>query len=620
MDYAFLNPILAAYMGGGVKVYTPLDPIDPDTVGRANSRRMEAWAIAARLTIFATLFSVIAIGAHWMDNIDDVTPVYIDPRYLAHMQELTRIGLVADQAAMGTRGFKMTWIRFWNRYFAVEKTAETSRSIVNGRRLSERCPSPPNVNLLTQPEVIQLLRERLGGSKKLYFIELDLRHWFHQIAVCEALQRFFGLMMRVGPQVVWFAWKCLPMGWSWSPAIAQAAGWMCLLFVPEEQKPIFDMSLMREDSSSLPRWLTSTSKKSFALVYYDNILVVSTDLNECDTIEARLRLNVSAEQLNVEIKGELHRSVDNVKYLGMEIVICRDAGKPHMLITPAKVDKWATSELKSQDTCRNYASFVGRVLFVASLRDPNLRRTPLGKIGIELARVVGRTAHARGWNTVIPRPKGLKEAWTQVLSTKTNPIRVEQQTRFRTGRVVLLATDASSKGWGYALYTCGSTNPEEEMGGIWSELKTHPILESPPNEHIFYKELRAALYGLSKIPEGTIATLVVDNAAVAWVLRNGFCRTQAGNDLLQQYEHLLQRIHDVVLVVSNDNPADDPSRGLPVTAERTERMLTAIELHQKGIRWASERQPNALWAGYRHVEPPEADDLGPDDEQDEEAL
>jgi hypothetical protein len=387
--------------------------------------------------------------------------------------------------------------------------------------------------------------------------------------------------------------------------------------LPKNQKPIFDMALLLEDNSSLPRWLTSTSRKSIALVYYDNILVVSTDMNECDMIEARLRLNVSAEQLNVEIKGELHRTVDKVKYLGMEIVIRRDVGKPHMLITPAKIDKWAETELRPQDTCRKYASFVGRVLFVASLKDPNLRRTPLGRIGIELARAVGRTAHARGWATVIPRPKGLREAWAQVLSTKTNPIRVDQQQKLGAGHVVLLATDASSKGWGYVLYTVGSANPEDEEGGKWSDLVPHPILESPPEEHIFYKELKAALYGLSRIPEGTTAILVVDNAAVAWVLRNGFCRTQVGNDLLQQYERLLHRIHDVVLVVSNDNPADDPSRGVPVTADRTERMLTAVKLHQKGIRWASERQINAPCAGYRHIEPPEADDLGPDDEEDE---
>jgi hypothetical protein len=48
-------------------------------------------------------------------------------------------------------------------------------------------------------------------------VECDLRHWFHQIKVDPELSRIFGLR----DNEEYWEWATLPMGWSWSPAIAQ---------------------------------------------------------------------------------------------------------------------------------------------------------------------------------------------------------------------------------------------------------------------------------------------------------------------------------------------------------------------------------------------------------------
>jgi hypothetical protein len=98
--------------------------------------------------------------------------------------------------------------------------------------------------------------------------------------------------------------------------------------------------------------------------------------------------------------------------------------------------------------------------------------------------------------------------------------------------------------------------------------------------HIFDKELRAALYGLSLTPEREKALLVVDNAAVAWVLHNGL--SESANHLLDKHRHLLERTYDVCLVVSADNPADCPSRGEPMEAQRIVNLNHAIASHCAG--------------------------------------
>jgi hypothetical protein len=467
MAYNALNPIMSAYMGGGVKVYTDLDPIDPETVGRANVPAMLTWAMQHKLTIFVMLFTITISGATWMESINDPKPAFIDARYLAHLQQLSKVGLVLDRDQLQALGHTKRWIRHWSRYFAVEKTATTSRSIFNGNRLSEKCKSPPNVNLLTQPEVLALVQRMLETGKELYFIEADLRHWFHQIKVCKALQKFFGLIFRINNRLLWFVWRCLPMGWSWSPAIAQACGWTCLLFTNKSQDQLFDLETLSRNTNSLPRWVNSKSGRSFAVVYYDNLLVVSTDANETDVIEKRIRTNIAATALNVEIKGKINRSTDKVTYLGMQVAIARSDTKPVLHVYPSKLDKWSQTILKDEDTCRAYASFVGRVLFFASLEHPNLRMSTIGKAGLQMAQQVGVLAHRHGWDHRMTLPDGLVNAWARVLSSAENPVQVRCRDERAVHATTVLATDASSEGWGIVVFDVSGKHMMSSDGDSW---------------------------------------------------------------------------------------------------------------------------------------------------------
>jgi hypothetical protein len=58
--------------------------------------------------------------------------------------------------------------------------------------------------------------------------------------------------------------------------------------------------------------------------------------------------------------------------------------------------------------------------------------------------------------------------------------------------------------------------------------------------------------------------------------------SECANHLLDKHRHLLERTYDVCLVVSADNPADCPSRGEPMEAQRIVNLNHAIASHCAG--------------------------------------
>jgi hypothetical protein len=637
-------------MAGCTKVYTKLDPIDAATVGRANTHKMLSWANAAGLVVFVALLTIPVDGkAEWLDDVRGAKGAKVEELYRRHLLELEACGLVISGRNVRKR-FKhgRDWVRWWSSFFCVPKTDETSRCIFNGKKLSTKCRIPPNVNLLTQPEILRMVQRMMKQGKAMYFVECDLRHWFHQIPVHENLMKYFGLKLGQKPSPdEWYVWRCLPMGWSWSPVIAQAASWITLMWCCEKTLGDckFKLEPLRKPGVGLPRYLETPSGRTRAVVYYDNVLVFGTHKAEADMLAKTLKTNV--ESLNVEIKGGqdgIRRTIDEFTYLGMEVKIKRESVEdPEIHVIPAKLEKWASKELRHHDTLRTYSSFVGRCVFFASLQNANLMLTRDGQEAIRLAREIGQKAYLgmdrsrvvghkcrrdtqreAAWNRVVPAPRGLHELWDRVLRTKQEPIILHAIEPSSRDYDEVLATDAAGRtGWGLCYFNVDKNGiphlvPREVRRGSWSVKSEN--LGGSTSEHIFYLELRAALHGLEQVERGRKVLLVVDNAAVAWVLRNGFCRTDKGMSLLNQYRHVLDRIGDICLVISADNPADCPSRGVDVEKARCEKLQEAIRSHTDGGRWASEREDKTNpWARYRHKEPEgEENILGPTESSDDE--
>jgi len=492
-------------------------------------------------------------------------------------------------------------VLFYSSYFAVPKDETVSRAIFNGRRLSSFCPTPPNANLASTSQLMTRMTQHLRREKKFYVLQGDLRHWFHQLKIREEFLPYFGL--RLGNCD--YIWKCLPMGWSFSPYVAQCYGWSFLSYREESEKPLLDESCFGE-GKQLPTFVDIPG--GFVTIYYDNFLVVSRDEIVVKQMEARLHR--TSRQMGVHIKeGSLlfdtPRSMEEtgMNFLGIHF----QTHQGEMCWRPAKLTVWQEKYPPTfrPRTTREYAEWMGRALFGILLGGKPLGSSPSGRSLRKILMSLGRTVYqGASWDGEPPSElqRFLTEAhgvWTQVMALGGNPYRSNERSELRPSDYVMVS-DASDTIGAWLLY----------VGG---HVIRHEAFAVAKEDHIFIKELYAACAGiessLSRIPEGLSITVCVDNSAVAWALENGFSGNTRACQMLEKLDGHLNRIH-VVRLVSADNPADCPTRKkYDDFKQREDNMFTTIAMDKKGRRWSSKRpdewQHEEGEQGMRHAAPPD---------------
>jgi hypothetical protein len=178
-------------------------------------------------------------------------------------------------------------IRHFSTYFSVPKDEVFDRSIFNGKALSQLFASPEPCNIPDIGRVIRQMEHTCASGQGFYAVAGDFRHWFHQLEMCEESRKWFGLAWVHGGIKHFARWCALPMGWSWSPTIAQACAWAVLCHHEPDE---VEMTPFGTDKN-LPNFVAVVYKGNtvgWMTVYYDNYLVVCTS---CDaTIEMDRRI------------------------------------------------------------------------------------------------------------------------------------------------------------------------------------------------------------------------------------------------------------------------------------------------------------------------------------------
>ena len=522
--------------------------------------------------------------------------------------------------------YGISW--FCSGYFAVLKTANVARSIFSGRRLSRECPVPPPVNLADTRDVVRKMRNflrkqrREKGRAQLYAYGGDFRHWFHQIPAAPWMRNLFGLVDADNNE---YQWQSLPMGWSWSPFLAQACAWS-VLTRDHAGKNVFDVEAFR--SNRLPTWIEVRGPDNkvvgYATVYYDNFLVFSSDANVMDA--ARKQIKNACREAHAVIKDGSEFSVtpasfnaDGFDFLGIhfqgrhEQEAMRDParkGPPKtqcdvLLWRPTKISKWRLKHDTSPGgrSARTMAQLAGNCIFALLMSPAGLQRCPEGRSVIGVTRAIGRFVHgdqsawSRMWESA-EEEMSLLKVWAHVQTLEEEPfashLDADEPGFDEPKREHFVATDASSTGLGWCWWA-----QDERVKGPGEHLCGGRPVET--NEHIFFLELRAAIEGMEawcKTVDATArATLIVDNSALAFALRHGVSSNQKATELMEKAERTLARVEDVILVVSADNPSDCCSRRFGSKmgrahddfSERTEAMWKSVACRERGWNWASEK-------------------------------
>ena len=590
-------------------------PLDPCHVsGNAQLSRLRSIAVVLDLKfVFGAL--------HWLEDPSDL---WLEPppdeinhhrpshsKYIAHLEEMASCGIT--KKLQGPQGLR--WI---SGYFAVPKNDSVSRAVFNGKQLSRLFVCPPPVNIPSVSDIFDLLSRLIPSGGKWFAFTADIRHWFHQIPIGRALASWMGLHSGSGD---YFQYRVLPMGWSFSPRICQCLAW-CLIIAPpgpykdgkvprthsnedglaigrkylrqQEHPPKF---VLLHDNGVVVGFITLTYdnigmwcsnegifdclvRKIDQLSKWCNITMKTQDpVNYCDLLLAT-GLRNSAPFAMTEAKGTSH--------LGIQYALRVDNGQHRAAwrLDPERINRYSPVLDLLEDehvlTRREVGRIVGIIIWhLAVIQRPLCYAVTLMTILRSLT-VDKPTLTKQEWDL----PTSFSDSHRKYLGTMLGEVLRNDwhdapAPRSNSAAVYTIFTDSSKNCMGSVIVSPdGSSTPESML--------FHPKIQ---NVHIYLKELTAQVWFCVKCIKmmgfkRCHIQLVTDNSAVYFGILHMYSSNAFASRWIKYLHQCLVEAEctwSVFLVISEDNPADGPSRfQIGVCEKRLAAGLKAVEASING--------------------------------------
>lgn len=504
-------------------------------------------------------------------------------------------------------------------YFAVAKSdGKTSRTIFNGKILKRAGLVPPPVNLLD----IVLLLQLLGGMACMHVYIADIRGWFHVLPINAFLKSVFGIIC--GKSKLVFAWQVLPMGWAWSPFIAQAIGWALILRQGASDQHCFE-EVPGTDSPPQYRWVFRRNKDGsrgdrvgLVSLLYDNIGLFVNDEVVLSSFMKRLEATMREHAVPLKYSESYppHRMRTEPQtgpgprterefpvYRGIQFGVYGKKRLPCLRLDAGKVKQYAA-------WARPFVGFTAPLCVLA--RYPGIimwRSSMLLGAGVAcMAEYAGVVQLSRTLSVVAD---GDKRRWRSELYTLTTedvaalmppfaallenqwvkPIVIDDGDL---GEPTILATDArgaelnAGGGWGWCVMAEEFCHPGVDYeaadvtgGGLFNEGLARAT--------IFLQELAIAIWMIKRyVRKGARhLVIVIDNTGAAAVLRRLYSHNEIANrwvlDLAEMLREHRVRLR-VVSVRSADNASDAASRDRKLTFAEYARCWKAVQAELAGWR------------------------------------
>ena len=533
----------------------PLDPIGPATAGRIRIEAMFRRAHDMGLVFAEKGIAVIQDEKTFSTLIIAERPkqVRTSKKWNAHLEELEAWSIITKIKKSEAEGMAS--------YFAVFKTTTSARAIFNGKRLSTCFAPPPPVNLPRLSDVFNGLRE------KYFFTIADVRHFFHQIRLQPNIRR--GFCVASGRRV--WCWRTLPMGWSYSPHVAQCVAWTILF-----EACLRSGMISEEDYRSYqatPRFLENGAKDWWMTIYYDNLLAAFITSEQRELFLKHLhevcvlwnvewkdqgptRHNITEMNCNTTFEGK------KFTYLGIQFGRGKHSHDGSEVLMrrhdPMKLAIWTQhlDGICTTSSPREIARLIGCAVW-----DSMIRLTPLCTMQKEMDffRVVSHQARLTNWDAVGCWSKCMLDCLTtRYRKMLLNPWQSVEDSREERPQV-WGASDACDFGLGGVMWIGKRIDESFTI----SERVPASIVSS----HIFVKEMYAAMRVIRKMllnRRGIHICLAIDNTAVVHAIHNRYRSNDNANEMLLRMHNLLVSKNSsitAVPVISVDNAADAPSRG-----------------------------------------------------------
>lgn len=588
-----------------------VDPIDPEIVGKVRSDALLQDALQAGLSEewATTLLSTIRAeepwcgrnGLKWNEIAEDSDRM--SPQSLHKVVDALLGSIVRAVGSKFFFGGSLGFVKI----FTVVKDVVKLRVIANCVKLNKLFDKPPTLKFATIRDLFYIMA--FFGPSRSFFAISDFRHWFYQLP----LPKFMGRYFRLGCSTLFTEFVAWPMGFSWSPFVAQGhsmtLAWMAIQSM-DKGLNLYCVPSNRESSVIPPFWIVKQGRtagvathredktRAFMVFWYDNWLLV-TDCKE-------LRLNIvhamdkTANRYCARWKipvgpgsekgfghgmGAFTFSDNEVEYLGMRFRF-NPEGTEEWSHPPKNKLKWRKLVYAISNKRLDFRSFKE----AASLTGVLTWHWSVGgapKSELTTARMVNSLVrtnmtetskwkdHATGirektWNTLLKEVQTLTEGdvW----------YRRPAQAQMRPSSIRRVASDACNFGLGGVSFDTHLT---------WSE----PVRPEHSKEHITRKELRAALitleWELGNVEPNTLVCLACDNVATVSSLRKGLCPYSDELDgilqkLLKKYKGK-NCAWEATYIKGEDNPADCPSRLKEMKEGLLEKGLKALDLARYNV-------------------------------------
>jgi hypothetical protein len=379
----------------------------------------------------------------------------------------------------------------------------------------------------------------------------DLRHFFWQIPIGDNDARWFGVRLR-GMRTAYVV-KCLPMGFSWSPKIAQIIS--TLLVTAGLQ--------LVHDAGAGKAYLTVKNSRgltvAFIVVFYDNFLIIARDERVRGIIVGQLIKNVTRTGARIKAgEEEPTRGILCTRGVFEFLGVLFERGPSGLRWWHKDKSEWAMLGDKKVLSVREGYAMAGVCIWDCTVATrPMLDITEV----LDCMSTLGRSD--LDWDDKLPEGeeaimrRGLAKVLTQ--EPYIRPRKTKATTEYR-----LVASDASDWGWGVVIFEKSVGEKEHPrqspvetvLAGQWSE--------EDRQRPIYQREMMAAVQAINSVGGQGGMILAIDNAAVVSALVHKYSRCDFLREQLRCVDHRLEEV-EVVWLPSEKNVADAPSRGREVS-------------------------------------------------------
>lgn len=511
-----------------------LDPIPAEIVGTVRLPYIARLARAPHM-MWATLVLDLLLGTTTPDSVEGERP-FIRVRRPDVLLTLAAIGLVerCNEATKALCGL-----------FTVPKKNGLSRVIFDARPANAalaRHPTPFSTFHLR--DLLQRWSE-VGGRVS----TIDYRHFFYQIPLAKPLRPYFVLSaegVRWQPTV-------LTMGWQDAPLCAQTITWLAVLHREAGESSLGIEAIFAGEH--LPQYATVTGPKGnpmgYIFVLLDGVAVMGARRELHGAIMRRI-------QRNTRLFGITVKELGTDEFAGVVFSV-REGLPSWRAATPLPL--W-----EKPHTRRAVAQQLGSLLWQLRVAQvPLLGKEPL----LALFSRVG--ASSLPWSD----PFQLTDTELQVLAAEWSAWTT----------VRWCSSPAKTPGcalrWSWVVTDATPTSVAAlVLGDRGQILSQHCQLDLPRDSQVL-REMDAILSGVRLISPGSGCILATDADVCRRAIQKGYSSSACLRNRLRDL--VATRVVLILLRVdSASNPADEPSRGLPVSEEKTRDLCPSFEHAQRG--------------------------------------